>query len=78
MRSNIIDVVRRSAHDQDRDPAICDVLLVFEILIYRNQYVEFSLCEGKQFTILLAAEPRLSCCFARVPASREQELHLPR
>ena len=34
MRPKIVNVIRVSADDQDRDPAICDVLLVLEIFIY--------------------------------------------
>jgi len=36
MRFDIIDIIRGSADDQNRDPAIRHVLLVLEILVYSD------------------------------------------
>jgi hypothetical protein len=78
MWPNIINIMGGSAQDQNRDSAICDVLLVSEVLVYRDQNVKLTLCERKQCTIFFAAETCLPHSIVLVAAAKEKELDLPR
>ncbi len=66
MRPNIIDVVGGSVQDQNSDSAICDVLLIPEILVHGDQDVKVSFCKRKQLTIFFASEASFAHCFALV------------
>ena len=47
MRTKIVNVIRGSADDQDRDSAICDVLLVLEVFIHCHEDVKLSFSQRK-------------------------------
>jgi len=68
MRPNVIEIVRSGADDQYCYLAPCDVLLISNVLIYCDENIKVFFCKSKQFTILFAAESRVSNGLALMPA----------
>src|SRR5229473_5132413 len=77
MRPDVIEIVRGCADDHDGDLPACDVLMIPDVLVDRDEDIKTLLCQREQLPILFTAEPRLSSGFALVPAFGKQELHLP-
>jgi hypothetical protein len=60
VRQQVRKTIRLCAKNNDRDRTACEILLVFETLIHRQEDLEsVALGQRKQRTVLLAREPRL-------------------
>jgi hypothetical protein len=59
MRSDVIQIVRGWADDQDRDVPSRHVLLIPNVLVYCDEDVKVPFSQGQQLPILLAAESRV-------------------
>jgi hypothetical protein len=77
MRANVIQIVRSWADYQDSDVPARDILLIADVFVYGDEDVKALVSQGQQFSVLFAAESRISNGLTFVTALGEQELHFP-
>ena len=77
MRTDIVDVIRGRPDDQNSEPPAGHVLLVWDVLVDRDERVELIFGSGEKLAVLLATEACVSHRLALVAFGSEQEFNFP-
>jgi hypothetical protein len=73
-RAKVIEVIRRSAQNHNRQLSSAHVLLVTEVLVDCYQRIEVTLGEREEFAVRLAAESSVAHRLTLVAARRKTRL----